>query len=188
MRIWSAFLTLALSLVLFSVAAAAGGSFAVMDVSVQTRDGSTWSEGAPIVLVIRATSPAGVPFPEKALSVVMQTDGERTKCLDVAMKLVSADDGTATYAGVFHPFRAATYDGRFSIGEDITDIRFTVGSAAPAAGAIPADAELPVLGPVRFDYGPSLDARALGAIGATAAALAGAAALLLGRRRRALAG
>ncbi|HEX9435670.1 MAG TPA: hypothetical protein VGA16_00765 [Candidatus Limnocylindria bacterium] len=186
MRVWSSLFALGLSFVLFSTAAAAAGSFAVSDVSVQTRDGSPWAEGAPIVLVVKATSPAGLAFPDKALSVVMQTDGERTKCLDVAMKLVSVDSGTATYAGVFYPFRAAAYDGRFAIGEsveDITDIRFTVGTSARATTSVPADADLPVLAPVRFDYGPALDGRALGVVGATAFAALGALAVLIRRRR-----
>lgn len=183
MRAWSCLVVSALSLVLLSATAAAGGSFAVSDVSVQTRDGSPWVDGAPIVLVVRTTSPAGVPFPERAVSVVMQTDGERTKCLDVAMKLVSTDGPLATYAGIFYPFRAAAYDGKFAIGEDVSDIRFVVSAAVPAVASIPADEELPVLGPVRFDYGP--DGRAIGALGAAVAALLGAAALLI-RRRRAL--
>lgn len=183
MHVLSASLAFALSvsLVLYSAPAAAGGSFAVADVSVQTRDGSAWSEGAPIILVVRVVSPAAPELPERALSVVMQTDGERTKCLDVAMKQVSIDGGTATYAGVFYPFRSATYDGRFGIGEDVSDIRFTVGSAAQTVASIPADAELPVLAPVRFDYGPTIDARSIGVLAAAVAALA---ATLLVRRRR----
>jgi hypothetical protein len=134
-------------------ATAAGSTFSLYDVSVQTRDGAAWQEGAPIVLVVRAAST--MQFPDRALSVVMQTDGERTKCLDVAMKLVSTDANVATYGGVFYPFRAATYDGRFSIGEDVHEITFAVSSSGATTASIPPDAELPVLGPVRFDYGPS---------------------------------
>lgn len=181
-------LALALSFVVPALSAAAGGSFAVQSVSVQTRDGSPWSDGQPIVLVVRATSP-GMPFPDTALAVVMQTDGERTKCLDVAMKLVSTDSGVATYAGVFHPFRAATYDGRFSIGEDVQDVRFTVGTAPAAAAVIPADADLPVLPLVTFDYEPAIDGRAVAAIGVAAlAALALVGRALRRRPRLALAG
>lgn len=184
MRIWSASLVFALSvsLGLYSAPAAAGAPFAVADVSVQTRDGSAWSEGAPIVLVVRVTSPAAAELPERALSVVMQTDGERTKCLDVAMKQISVSGGVATYAGVFYPFRAATYDGRFGIGEDVSDIRFTVGTAVETVSLIPANEELPVLGPVRFDYGPMLDVGIIGALAAAVAALA-ATALTVRRRR-----
>jgi hypothetical protein len=174
-------LAISLSLLVLAGSAAAGGIFGVQSASVQTRDGSPWSDGQPIVLVVRATS-SGMSFPAQALAVVMQTDGERTKCLDVAMTLVSTDSGVATYAGVFHPFRAATYDGRFSIGEDVHDIRFTVGTAMAAAAAIPAEADLPVLPLVTFDYEPAIDARAVAAIGA--AALAGVALVARGLRRR----
>lgn len=188
MRIWSASLAFALSisLGLYSAPAAAGAPFTVAGVSVQTRDGSVWSEGAPIVLVVRVSSPAATDLPAKALSVVMQTDGERTKCLDVAMKQVSLTGGVATYAGVFYPFRAATYDGRFGIGDDVSEIRFTVGATAQAVTSIPAGEELPVLGPVRFDYGPTFDAGIIGALAGAVAALAATA--LLVRRRRLAAG
>jgi hypothetical protein len=125
-----------------------------------------------------------MPFPDRALAVVMQTDGERTKCLNVAMKLVSTDGGVATYAGVFHPFRAATYDARFGIGEDVHDIRFTVDAAPAAPAAIPSDADLPVLGLVTFEYEPSLDALALAALGTLAVAALGLVALALRRRSR----
>jgi hypothetical protein len=123
-------------------------------------------------------------FPDKALSVVMQTDGERTKCLDVAMKLVSTDGGVATYAGVFYPFRAATYDGRFSIGEDVHQIQFAVTTVPASAASIPADMELPVLGPVTFDYGPSREQ--LVALAAVAITVVGIVGLLVRGRRRTL--
>jgi hypothetical protein len=163
-----------LSLVAAAAPARAGSTYALYDVTVQTRDGAAWQEGAPIVLVVRAAST--MSFPERALSVVMQTDGERTKCLDVAMQLVSTAGNIATYAGVFHPFRAATYDGRFSIGGDVHEITFTVASAPTGAATIPPDADLPVLGPVRFDYGPSREQIAALAL------IAGVA--MLARRRR----
>lgn len=173
-------IALALSLVALASPARAS-AFGLYDVNVQTRDGSRWSEGAPIVLVVRATS-TGVPFPDRALSVVMQTDGDRTKCLNVAMKLVSTDSGIATYAGVFHPFRAATYDGRFAVGDDVFDIRFTVTSGVANSAAILSDAELPVLGPVRVDYGPAIDARLLSLAGAGLIAVLGLATVFIRRR------
>lgn len=172
--------TLALSLSLLSMPVAAGGAYSVDATWVQTRDGSAWAEGQPITLVVRATS-TGAEFPASALSVVMQTDGERTKCLNVAMKLVSTDGGVATYAGIFHPFRAATYDGKFGIGEDVHDVRFTVGAAPARPATIPADAELPVLPLVTFDYEPTLlDRLAIGGISLGAAAAFAVAAI---RRR-----
>ncbi len=172
MRALLALPALALSFVLLAAPAAAS-SYAVDQVWVQTPDGSAWTEGSPVVLVVRATSPAGLAFPDSALSVVMQTDGERTKCLNVAMKRVSSDGTSATYAGIFYPFRAAAYDGKFGIGDERSDIRFTVGAPVAAPLPIAPDAGLPVLGPVRFnDYAPAIDPRLAALAAAAAASLA----------------
>lgn len=145
-----------LSLLLSGPVVAGGCAFCVESVTVQTRDGGPWSPGQPIVLVISARSNSGAGLPESALAVVMQTDGERTKCLDVALRKVDGDGELATYAGVFFPFREATYDGRVSIGDDVTDIKFVVGSGAPAQAptAIAPGLELPVAAPVSFDDYP----------------------------------
>lgn len=145
-----------LSLLLSGPVAAGGCAFCVESVTVQTRDGGPWSSGQPIVLVVSARSNSGAALPESALAVVMQTDGEKTKCLDVALRKVAGDDAAATYAGVFFPFREATYDGRVSIGDDVTDIKFVVGSGVPAQAptAIGPGVELPVAAPVSFDDYP----------------------------------
>jgi hypothetical protein len=75
----------------------------------------------------------------------MQTDGDRTKCLDVPMKLVSSDGSTGLYAGLFFPFRAARYDGKLSVGDDVSDVTFDVNKIA--AGAAPAG-NLPAAEPI----------------------------------------
>lgn len=149
-------LSAALLSVLLSGPAAAGCAFCIGSVTVQTRDGAPWAAGQPIVLVVSARSTSGDALPESALAVVMQTDGERTKCLDVALRKVADDGAAATYAGVFFPFREATYDGRVSIGDDVADIKFVVGSGAPvrAPTAIAPGVELPVAAPVSFDDYP----------------------------------
>ena len=71
----------------------------------------------------------------------MQTDGDRTKCLGVPLKLVTTDASGGVYAGLFFPFRAARYDGKLVVGDNIQDITFDVnamvGGAAPA-GELPA--------------------------------------------------
>ena len=138
---------LALLLILASVgltasAALADCAFCVDNVSLQTRDGQPWANGAPVTLVVHFTRHAiGVAAPAGAVAVVMQTDGDRTKCLDIPMKLVSFDGTTGVYAGLFFPFRAARYDGKLSIGDDVSDVRFNVEDRAP--GAAPAG-DLPV--------------------------------------------
>jgi len=140
---------LALLLILSSVglaasAAAADCGLCVDNVSLQTRDGQPWSAGKPVTLVVhvaRHAAPGTVSIPQSAVAVVMQTDGDRTKCLDVPLKLVSSDGSTGLYAGLFFPFRAARYDGKLSIGDDVSDVTFDVNQliAGPApAGDLPA--------------------------------------------------
>jgi len=132
---------LALLLILSSVGLAASAALAdcvncADNVSLQTRDGQPWSAGKPVTLVIHMTRHASGAVPPSAVAVVMQTDGDRTKCLDVPLKLVSSDGSTGLYAGLFFPFRAARYDGKLSIGDDVSDITFDVNKLV--AGAAPA--------------------------------------------------
>ena len=112
-------------------------------VSLQTRDGQPWAAGQPVTLVVRVTSAAELPATAQA--VVMQTDGDRTKCLGVPLKLVASDASGALYAGLFFPFRPARYDGKLSIGDDLHDITFDVNEMV--AGAAPAG-ELPAAEPL----------------------------------------
>ncbi len=79
-------------------------------VALQTPDGQPWTEGKPVTLVVHVTSQAAVALPPRALAIVMQTDGDRTKCLDVPLKLVQSDAAGGLYAGLFFPFRPAEGD------------------------------------------------------------------------------
>jgi hypothetical protein len=144
------------SLVLTSVlvvqsAAAADCRFCLDLVALQTRDGQPWSDGKPVTLVIHVASNPSVPLPASAQAVVMQTDGDRTKCLGVPLKLVQGDASGGLYAGLFFPFRAARYDGKLVIGGDIQDITFDVhqmvAGAAPA-GELPAAEVIDTAAPV----------------------------------------
>jgi len=65
----------------------------------------------------------------------MQTDGDRTKCLCVPLKLVQGDASGGLYAGLFFPFRPARYDGKLVIRGDIQDITFDVNKMV--AGSAP---------------------------------------------------
>jgi hypothetical protein len=133
--------------------AAAGCLFCADTVSLQTRDGQPWVNGKPVTLVVHATSQAGgAAMPASAVAVVMQTDGDRTKCLDVPLKLVSNDGTSGLYAGLFFPFRAARYDGKLSIGDDVSDITFDVNKLI--AGAAPAG-DLPAAEPVDTSAAPA---------------------------------
>ena len=147
---------LALLLILSSVGlaastAAADGGLRVDNVSLQTRDGQPWSGGKSVTLVVRVTSSALGSIPPSGVAVVMQTDGDRTKCLEVPLKLVSTDGSTGLYAGLFFPFRAARYDGKLSIGDYVTDITFDVNKLV--AGAAPAG-DLPAAEPIDTSAAP----------------------------------
>jgi len=141
---------LALLLILSSVGLAASTAAAdcvncADNVSLQTRDGQPWSAGKPVTLVVHVTRHAAGTVPASAVAVVMQTDGDRTKCLDVPLKLVSSDGSSGLYAGLFFPFRAARYDGKLSVGDDVSNITFDVNKVA--AGAAPAG-DLPAAEPI----------------------------------------
>jgi hypothetical protein len=113
-------------------------------VSVQTPDGKPWSDGKPVTVVVSARRGApGSEFPASGLAVVMRTDGDRTKCLDVPLRLVKTSGDSATYAGIFYPFRAAAYDGKLSLGEFTFDISFDVRTLA-ATTPVASTPELPV--------------------------------------------
>ncbi|TMB90934.1 MAG: hypothetical protein E6J38_13960 [Chloroflexi bacterium] len=124
-------------------------------VSLQTPDGQPWSTGKPVTLVVSARRGApGTEFPTTGLAVVMRTDGDRTKCLDVPLRLVKTGGDSALYAGVFYPFRAAAYDGKLSLGDQTFDISFDVNklvATTPVASA----QDLPV-GSTEEAYGLTL--------------------------------
>jgi hypothetical protein len=147
---------LALLLILSSVGlaastAAADSGLRVDNVSLQTRDGQPWSGGKSVTLVVRVTGDAPGSIPPSAVAVVMQTDGDRTKCLEVPLKLVSSDGSTGLYAGLFFPFRAARYDGKLSVGDYVSDITFDVNKLV--AGAAPAG-DLPAAEPIDTSAAP----------------------------------
>jgi hypothetical protein len=133
---------LILSSVVYAESAGADGCrFCLDSVALQTRDGQPWTTGQPVTLVVRVAHNAAVPVPSTAQAVVMQTDGDRTKCLGVPLKLVQSDAASGLYAGLFFPFRPARYDGKLVVAGDIQDITFDmhqmVDGAAPA-GELPA--------------------------------------------------
>jgi hypothetical protein len=138
-------LALALSLMTlasFAAPAAAKCPICVDSVSVQTPDGQPWSDGKPVTLVVSTRrGEDGAAFPATALAVIMQTDRERTKCLDVPLKLVSQSGDGGIYAGVFYPFRAALYSGLVQFGDfsfDITvDVNKVVATTPVATNDLP---------------------------------------------------
>ena len=150
-------------------AAAADCALCADNVSLQTRDGLPWADGKPVTLVVHVARHAdGVALPASAAAVVMQTDGDRTKCLDVPLKLVSSDGTSGLYAGLFFPFRAARFDGKLSVGDDVSDITFDVhtllAGAAPAGDLPAAEPIDTAAAPVRFVAAAQTPLIAAGAI------------------------
>src|SRR5438128_2806733 len=143
-RILLAFVISLLTLASLAVPAAAKCPTCLDGLSLQTPDGQPWSDGKPVTLVVSARRGApGTEFPTTGLAVVMRTDGDRTKCLDVPLKLVKTGGDSALYAGVFYPFRAAAYDGKLSLGDQTFDISFDVNKIAATAPVANAQ-DLPV--------------------------------------------
>ncbi|HEV8654626.1 MAG TPA: hypothetical protein VGR85_03835 [Candidatus Limnocylindria bacterium] len=145
-RILLAFAISLLTLGSLAAPAAAKCPTCVDGVSVQTPDGQPWSEGKPVTLVVSARR--GDPeaaFPSSGLAVIMQTDRERTKCLDVPLKLVSQSGDGALYAGVFYPFRSAIYSGIVQFGDFSFDITIDVNKVAATTPV--ATNDLPVAAP-----------------------------------------
>jgi hypothetical protein len=179
-----AILSVVVSSVVFAGSAVAADCEICLDsVALQTRDGQPWTAGKPVTLVVHVANHAAVPLPPSALTVVMQTDGDRTKCLQVPLKLVQNDASGGLYAGLFFPFRPARYDGKLKIGNDINDIRFDVNRTV--AGAAPAG-ELPAAQPIDTSLRTRtlFSASQLPAAGAAALAFLSLAAIVLYARRR----
>jgi hypothetical protein len=165
-------------------AASADCALCVKHVSLQTRDGQPWTAGKPVTLVVQVERHGQGAIPPSALAVVMQTDGDRTKCLDVPLKLVSSDGQGGLYAGLFFPFRAARYDGKLAIGDEGgSDITFDVNKIA--AGAAPAG-ELPAAEPIDTAAAPVIfvSAAQLPLVAGAALAFWGAIAFVLFARQR----
>lgn len=141
-RILLAFVISLLTLGSFAAPAAAKCPTCLDGISVQTPDGQPWSEGKPVTLVasVRRGDP-GAAFPADGLAVIMQTDRERTKCLNVALKLVSQSGDGALYAGVFYPFRAAIYSGLVQFGDYKFDMTLDVNTIAATGKVAPTAAQ-----------------------------------------------
>jgi hypothetical protein len=177
-------ISLVLASVVFAGSAAAADCGLCLDsVTLQTRDGQPWTAGKPVTLVVHIASHAAIPLPPSALAVVMQTDGDRTKCLDVPLKLVQGDAAGGLYAGLFFPFRPARYDGKLSIGGDVHPITFDVNqmvAGAAPAGELPAAKRIDTSAPARTFFSVSQ----LPAAAAAALAFLSLVALVLYARQR----
>jgi hypothetical protein len=145
-RIVLALVVAALAAISLATPAVADGTIRFSGLSLQTPDGQPWSTGKPVTVVVSATHTAAADLPNSGVVVVMRTDGDRTKCLEVPLKFVSANGDGAIYAGIFYPFRAAAYDGKLQLGDQTFDVRFDVNTiaASPVATTAPAAPIAPV--------------------------------------------
>jgi len=126
-RIVLVFAVTVLGLGPFAASAAAGCLTCFDQLTLQTPDRLAWSDGKPVTVVVSAHASApSAQLPANGVVVVMRTDGDRTKCLEVPLRLVSSDGDRGLYAGIFYPFRAAAYDGKLSFGDEVYDINFDV--------------------------------------------------------------
>src|SRR5438445_651666 len=127
---------IALSTLAFSRVAAAGPEGpAVQSVTAHTRDGGAWKPGQPVMLMFEVRGD-GALLPQKGLAVVMEIDKEKTKCLDVPLRLLSTEGAAGTYAGIFYPFHEGDFDGKVVFADGTPqDFAFRVAAARTAASA-----------------------------------------------------
>ena len=143
-RIVLVFAVTVLGLGPFAASAAAGCLTCFEQLTLQTPDRLAWSDGKPVTVVVSAHASApSAQLPANGVVVVMRTDGDRTKCLEVPLRLVRNDGDRGLYAGIFYPFRAAAYDGKLSLGDEVYDISFDVKRLVASAPVAPV-ASLPV--------------------------------------------
>jgi hypothetical protein len=88
---------------------------------------SVFAERTPsnnIQLTFTATATNGAILPDHATAVVMQVDGNRTKCLNLALNKSTQVDGVAVYKGSFGAYGTYSHSGRVELGGQIYE--FTV--------------------------------------------------------------
>lgn len=141
---------IALATLLFT--AALGGAVeakcrtCVESISAHTSDGTAgW--GKQITLRLAARSSDGLGFPASATAVVMQVDGDRSKCITVALHQTGVAGGVATYAGTFTAYGQTVHSGRLDVAGDVFD--FTVPlNGAPGTVTLVGVAPVPTAAPV----------------------------------------
>ncbi len=111
-------------LLAFALGAAADAKCRLCIESVAAVGSGNAGWGRTIDLRFAARAMDGGVFPDSATAVVMQVDGDRSKCITVALRRIDASGGLATYAGTFNAYGQTTHSGRLDIGGDVFD--FTV--------------------------------------------------------------
>ncbi len=99
------------------------------------------NRGTTVDLTFAATSDDPSALPNSVTAVVMQVDGQRTKCQTITLPKVQSTSGTVMYAGTFSAYGVYSHSGRVDLGGQIYE--FTVpldgkaGTIAVAADQTP---------------------------------------------------
>jgi hypothetical protein len=72
-----------------------------------------------IELAFTAQAGEGVVLPDGVVAVVMQVDGNRTKCLNTSLTKASQSNGVAVYRGSFSAYGTYTHSGRIDLAGQI---------------------------------------------------------------------
>ncbi|MDP9274429.1 MAG: hypothetical protein M3O99_02390 [Chloroflexota bacterium] len=96
------------------------------------------NRGATIDLTFTATSDNPGALPNSVTAVVMQVDGQRTKCQNITLPKVQSTDGTVMYAGTFSAYGVYSHSGRVDLGGTIYDFAVPL-DGKPGTIAVAAD-------------------------------------------------
>jgi hypothetical protein len=77
-----------------------------------------------IQLTFTASTDGAATLPNEVIAVVMQVDGKRTKCLNIALHKDTEVEGVAVYNGLFNAYGTYSHSGRVELGGQIYE--FTV--------------------------------------------------------------
>lgn len=125
------------------------------------------STGVTLTIVARSADESFV-FPESGSAVVMQVDGNQTKCVNVGLLRKGTEGpGVAVYSGIFRTYGAKTHSGRVDIGGQIYE--FTV-PLDGSAGTLAVAADQTPLAPVGSQNWPVVRVTAAPATPAPASA------------------
>ena len=74
-----------------------------------------------IQLTFTVSSDNAAILPEEVTAVVMQVDGNRTKCINLALHKKVPIEGVALYSGLFNAYGTYSHSGRVELGGQIYD-------------------------------------------------------------------
>src|SRR5688572_27977638 len=142
----------------------------VESISAHTSDGTAgW--GKQITLRLAARSTDGLALPANVTAIVMQVDGDRSKCITVALYKGDVSGDVATYAGTFTAYGQTVHSGRLDIAGDVFDFTVPLSGAPgmvtlvgvapqPTAAPAPRTIVVPVTAPQAAQPAPAAPATA----------------------------